>query len=794
MLHRYETILELDKTLKRLSQFAVSEDAVQTALALKPYHDREQIQEELEKTDSALTLLLRFGHPPFSGLKNPKEDLTRAAAGVTLSIPSLLNLGAVFRQARTLRSWRDRCEIETTSLDGEFSQLYENRSFEERLKQSILSEDQLSDHASEELYRIRREIQRQSRRVKESLEKLIRGNAQKYLQENIITVRDNRYVVPVKSEYRSQLPGLLHDTSASGATVFIEPTSVVEANNEIRILMGKEQEEVERILRELSALAVSCSHFLLSNYDVIIALDVCFAKASYAIETKSTKPLLSEKPFLKLRQARHPLLNPKTAVPVSVELGGDYDALLITGPNTGGKTVTLKTVGLLVLMTECGLLIPVAERSVIYPFDKVLADIGDEQSIEQSLSTFSAHISHIIEILSDLTSNSLILLDELGSGTDPMEGAALAKAILEEIRERGSLMIATTHYAELKAYALQTSGVENACCEFDVENLRPTYRLIIGLPGRSNAFAISKQLGLSEELLARAQSHLSQEGSRFEDVISTLEETRKKYEIEYREMAEANAAVKELRTRLESQEAALLTKQEQSLEEASKRAKYIVDEVRSEANRVINELEEIRKQEKTKDTKTLLEQAKAMRSGSIDRMYHTANVVIERKSDENYQLPRELRRGDTVLVYSMNQKGQVLENIGKNKKALVQVGQMKMRVSIKDLRLLEKNNQATKPSTSFSTTRTISRKKAGSTVAEIDLRGKNIEESLLELDQFIDHAVLSKLNQITIIHGKGTGALRKAVQAHLKKHPNIQSYRLGVFGEGESGVTIASLH
>lgn len=789
MIHKYQAVLELDKVLKRLSQFAVSEDAVKMALSLCPSQNPQWIEQELNKTDAAMTLSLRFGRPSFSGVKNPTEDLAKAATGVTLSIPSLLNLGAIFQQARFLKKWRLQCESDDTSLDDEFSKLQENKAFENRLNQTFLSEDRLSDHASEQLFRIRRDIARQSEKIKESLEKLLRSGAQKYLQEHLITIRDNRYVVPVKAEYRSQVPGLVHDVSSSGATVFVEPVSVVEANNDIRILMAKEREEIEGILKELSNLAVSNSNLILANYQTIILLDFCFAKAAYAIELKGTKPTLSEKPYFNLKEARHPLLDSETVVPISIELGDRYDTLLITGPNTGGKTVALKTTGLFVLMAECGLLLPTTEGSVLYPFDAVLADIGDEQSIEQSLSTFSAHMSHMIEILSVITPNSLVLLDELGSGTDPLEGAALAEAILEEIRERGALLMATTHYAELKSYALQTDGVENASCEFDIETLSPTYRLLIGVPGRSNAFAISKQLGLSEKLIDRARRYQSEEGRRFEDVISALEAARKKYEEEYLTIIESGAVVKELRAQLEANETALLEQQEEKIQEASKRAKYIVDEVQSEANRIIGELEELRRQKNKEDAAELLAKAKSLRSGEIGRMYDVADPVIERKQ-ENYQLPCELRRGDTVLIYSMNKQAQVLENLGNSKKALVQFGQMKMRVDVKDLRLLEKGI-VKKPA--FSTMRTVHQNSPKQVSAELDLRSKNVEEALLELDQFIDHAVLANLNQITIIHGKGTGVLRKAVQSHLKSHPNIRSYRLGVFGEGDSGVTIAQL-
>ncbi len=789
MLHRYETVLELDKTLQKLSKFATSQEAVERAISLRPYEDRDIIESELEKTDGATILSVRYGRPSFYSLKNPVADLTRAKAGAPLSIPSLLNLKEIFSQARSLKSWRKRCEDEVTSLDGEFSRLVENHSFEDKISKAILSEDQLSDNASDELFRIRRAIVRQSGRVKESLEKLLRSDVKKYLQENIVTIRDNRYVIPVKAEYRSQVPGLLHDASASGATVFIEPVSVVEANNEIRILTAKEQEEIDRILLELSSLAADCSKELINNYETIISLDVYFAKASYAIELKATKPNLSDIPLVDFKEARHPLLDAETVVPISVKLGEDYNGLIITGPNTGGKTVALKTIGLLVLMAKCGLLLPVAEGSTFYPFNSVLADIGDEQSIEQSLSTFSAHISRIIKILSVADSDSLVLLDELGSGTDPLEGAALAEAILEEIKNRGGLFMATTHYPELKTYALQTSGVENACFEFDVKTFCPTYRLLIGVPGSSNAFAISKRLGLPDGIIDSAKANLSGESRRFEEALDAMEEARKKYEKEYAEIAESGAAVKELRVRLEKREAKLLEEEDKKLEEASKRAKYIIDEARVQANRVIDELEELRKQKENEDLKELLGKAKSIRSKNIDQMYAAADPVIER-NDEDYSLPRELVVGDKVLIYSMNKKAEVVERAGKNKKVLVRLGSMNTRVIIDDLRLIEAK-ESKKPT--FSPTRSVKKNAQRQVSAELDIRGKNAEEAILEIDMFIDHAVLANLNQVTIIHGKGTGVLRKAVQTRLKSHPNVKTYRLGVFGEGEAGVTIACL-
>ena len=791
-LHKYHKTLELDKILIRLAEMTCCEEAAAMARGLEPETSLGRVRTELEKTDGAFILSSRYGTPSFAKLHNPEIDLKRCESGASLNNRELLNIAAIYRQCRLLLEWRERCENVSTMLDEYFDNLAENRYLENKINAAIISEEEIDDNASAELSNIRRKIRQNSTKARDSLDRIIKNNA-KYLQDSIVTMRDGRYVVPVKAEHRGEVPGLVHDTSASGATLFVEPMSVVEANNEIRVLMSKEQDEIERILAELSAECADFAESIRNNFRLILLLNLYFAKANLGASMRAVKPFVTDDGYMNLKKARHPLIDKDKVVPIDIELGRGFTSLIITGPNTGGKTVSLKTLGLLTLMTMCGLLIPVADQSRISIFDKVLVDIGDEQSIEQSLSTFSAHMTNIISILEEADDRSLVLVDELGSGTDPVEGAALAISIIEEISSRGSRLAATTHYAELKAYALETKGVENACCEFDVATLQPTYRLLIGVPGRSNAFAISRRLGLEEHILDRAEGYISNENRRFEDVVDSLEQARQDYEKERAELEEKNREYERLNAQLNAKRKGLENAGEHEIEKAREKAKYIVDKVRAESDALLNELEELRKQKEKTDVVELARRARAQMNGKIGRLYDEANPVRERMgSNEAYKLPRPLRKGDEVLVYDLDKQAVVLEEPDKSGNVMVQMGIMKTRVKLKNLRLIEqKNPYKEKPKSS--TTRTIKSNAERSAKSEIDLRGYTVEEALLDLDQFIDNCVLSNINQISIIHGKGTGVLRTAVQSHLKRHRSIKTYRLGTYGEGESGVTIAEL-
>lgn len=787
-LHKYYKILELDKILDQLAEMTCCEEAAEMARNILPFNRLDKVKAELAKTDGAYVLSSRFGTPNFIRFKNPEADLMRLESGASLNNRELLNIAAIYRQCRILGEWKDHCEQVQTALDSYFSNLAENNYLESKITDIILSEEEIADHASPELANIRRKIRQNGLKARESLEKIIRGNAQKYLQESIITMRDGRYVVPVKAENRSEIPGLVHDTSSSGATLFVEPMSVVEANNEIRVLLNKEKEEIERILAELSAECAQYTESIQNNYRLILLLNLYFCKGNLAVKMKAVLPEVTDDGYTCLKKARHPLIDPQQVVPIDLELGKKFHSLIITGPNTGGKTVTLKTLGLLTLMTMCGFMIPVADESRISIFRRVLVDIGDEQSIEQSLSTFSAHMTNIINILRLADQNSLVLVDELGSGTDPVEGAALAVSIIESIAKKGARLVATTHYAELKAYALKTPGVENACCEFDVTTLRPTYRLLIGVPGRSNAFAISRRLGLEEDVIQRAESYISTDDRRFEDVVDQLEQTRQEFEQEREKYRATNAEVNRLKAELEQKNKTIDNRAEKELERAQAQARDLVERIRGQYNLLLNEIDELKKQKEKTDLKELAEKARSQMGSRINKLYNEVNPVRERKQEE-YQLPRPLKVGDEVLIYDLNKNGTVISLVDKKGMVGVQMGLMKTRVPESNLRLLESNTTKQKQSTVRKVRNNAQRKVS----TELDLRGCNIEEGILLVDRFIDNCVLSNINQISIIHGKGTGLLRKGIQSHLKRHPSVKSFRLGTFGEGESGVTIVEL-
>lgn len=795
---RYFHTLELDKVLAKLADQANCDDSKRMALSLTPSDDFSTVQLLMKKTSDAYMLSARYTSPSLHKLKNCEMALRKAEKGSNLSLRELMDVSSVLHNIRSVKDWRKRCEGESTSLDPLFEVLTPNRELENTIDNAVLSEEELADSASAELASLRRKINQAKLRVRERLDQLIKSPTQsKYLQEALVTQRDGRFVVPVKSEYRSEIKGLVHDTSSSGATLFIEPMAVVEANNEIRVLQAKEKQEVDRIIMELSVKVGEFAESIIYSYRSLVEIDLYFAKASLAYKMKATVPNILQTGEIDLKRARHPLIDPEKVVPIDVNLGKDFNTLVITGPNTGGKTVTLKTLGLLTLMAMCGLMLPVAENSSISVYKKVLVDIGDEQSIEQSLSTFSAHMTNIVSIIEEADSDSLVLIDELGSGTDPVEGAALAISIMERFAMYGAKVGATTHYAEIKEYALQTPGVCNASCEFDVETLKPTYRLLIGIPGKSNAFAISQRLGLPEEIIEAAKRNISAEKTRFEDVLSQLDQTRQELEKEKEEVDRLRAEQLESKRNLEQFKQKTYKQMDRELQNAQEKANRIVSSVKAESEKLLQELDDIRRQKESEEFSKLVQGAKSSYRSNINRLEDTANPVIGRVKEE-YTPPRPFKKGDLVLITQLNEEGVLLSDPDNAGNVQVQAGIIKTKVPVSDLRLVDKKrrrqlNRMEKKSNGGGVTRTLTDKSQRSASSEIDLRGQTIEEGIMMVDQYIDSCLLMGIKTITIIHGKGTGALRNAIQQHLKNHKAVRSFRLGVYGEGENGVTIAEL-
>ena len=787
-------VLELGKVLEMLAAKCSCADTAEEARRIQPQTELNKVHEMLQQTSDAYMLAGRFGTPGFSGAPNISNALRRAQSGAVLSMGELLRIASVMRTIRLLRDWRSHCEGVSTSLDGLFMTLASNNRLEEKIVTSIDSPEEMNDRASAELYDIRRKIKNAESRVRQQLDNLIRSATyQKHLQESLVTMRDGRFVVPVKAEFRSQVAGLVHDTSSSGATVFIEPMAVVETNNDIKLLKGREQEEIERILTALSVECGENADMLIGSYRNMIELDLLFAKANLAYDMDCSLPVVKADGIIDLKKARHPLIHKKKVVPSDIRLGEEFDTLMITGPNTGGKTVTLKTLGLLTAMTMCGLMIPAGANSRISVFDNILADIGDEQSIEQSLSTFSAHMTNIIRILNAAGEHSLVLLDELGAGTDPIEGAALAESIIETLREKGAKTAATTHYAELKSYALTTHGVENGSCEFDVETLRPTYKLLIGMPGRSNAFAICAHLGMPEEVVERAQSFVSGDNTRVEDVVAQLDSSRQEMERRLDDAEKIRAESEALKAEMLSKEKKLEEEKRREIESARREAERIVSQARSEADDLLKEIDRLRKDYESAKISALNGDAKASLRARLRRIEDSVNPV-ETRSNEGYVLPRALKIGDTVEVFGLNERGTVVRLPDKSGNVEVQMGIIKSRVGIGELRLIEDDkvtlNGQKRQRKGGGTTHSVDRAKVQT---EVDVRGCTVEEGILEVDRVIDHAVVMKLGEVRVIHGKGTGALRAGLHQHFRKHPNVQSFRLGVYGEGETGVTILEL-
>ena len=778
--------IELPKILELLAAEAATEPAKEACRALRPSPHLSQCEKWQQETEDASKLIGLQGSPGFSGIKDVSGALERADKGGFLNPSELLSIGAMLRTARLTKSYRDEREGQETSLDGYFTLLSGNKYLEEKIETAIVSEEEISDHASSELYQIRRQIRTASAKVRDVLSKITSGNS-KALQDSIVTQRNGRFVVPVKAEYRGSFPGMVHDTSSSGATLFIEPAAVVELNNNIRILQGKEKAEIERILAQLSAEVAQYSDAIRRDYQMLCTLDAIFARGKLGYKMRAMRPRLLDRGRTEILKARHPLLDRDKAVPITFCIGGNVDTVIITGPNTGGKTVGIKTLGLLTAMAQCGLQIPAADGSQIVIFDNILADIGDEQSIEQSLSTFSSHMRTIVDILAVAGDRTLVLLDELGAGTDPVEGAALARAIIQELRSRGCTVAATTHYAELKLFGLETPGVENASCEFDVQTLRPTYRLIFGVPGRSNAFAISQRLGLDEHIIENASALIATEDKRFEDVISRLEEKRQALESrlaaaesQKRDAEQANQKARERLSTLEAEREKLIL-------DAKLKAKEIIDNARAASEMALDEAKKA-KQEAMDGKDVNLANARAILRGTLSEA--EKKNAAQRAARKAMPLPRALKAGDSVEIVSAGTRGTVLETPKPGEKVKVQAGILKIQVPASDLQLMDAPAPAKKEPVRSGGAR-LSTPERYST--ELDLRGESGDEAVLELDRFIDNAVRLHLDTITIIHGKGTGVLRQRVHARLKNHPQIKSFRLGVYGEGENGVTIATL-
>ena len=786
-MNRHLKSIELDKVLEMLAQQCQCEENAQRAAELTPSANKEFVHILLKQTEDAYSLIAQFGGPSFRGINDVNAFLSRAVAGGALNMRELLKTAQMLRGVRVLKEWRAHCEGVKTSLDKYFEGLYANHYLEERIFSCILSEDEMADNASPELHAIRRKMREASAKIRNNLDHMIRSGAYaKYLQDSVVTFRGGRFVVPVKSEYRSEVPGMVHDTSATGATLFIEPASVVNLNNDIKVLEGKERDEIERILMELSAETAAFAEMMRASFKNALELDLIFAKAQLAFQMRASMPLVNDSGVIELNKARHPLIEKEQVVPIDVKLGKEFTTLVITGPNTGGKTVSIKTIGLFCAMAMCGLMLPCADESQVSVFDKILVDIGDEQSIEQSLSTFSGHMTNIIEIMKAANDKSLILIDELGAGTDPVEGAALAEAILESLRLKGARIAATTHYAEIKQYALETAGVENASCEFDVDSLKPTYKLILGIPGRSNAFAISRRLGIDESVIQKAESLVSQDNRRFENVVEKVEKTRLEFENKTKEAAALSARAKRDSEQAKQLKDEVQNLRDKELEKARSEARRITERAKRESQALLDELNRLKKEEHSAQEKARL--AKQKINKSIDALEDLSADDFAMIDDEykDYTLPRDVKPGDAVFCKSFRQAGNVLS--AKNAQGLVEVqmGFMKTRVKQEDLVLLDKRQVPSKPKTRrVNPANSRFEQKVSSAVNNrCDLRGKTAEEAREELDLFIDRAILDGLAEATIIHGKGSGVLRSMVQQYLRGNKRIKSYRLGVYGEG----------
>ncbi len=782
-------ILELPVVLDMLAAEAVTDGGKEACRSLRPSSDRLEVKNRLAETSAAKEMMVVRGSPSLSGIKDIRPSLSRADLGGSLNTIELINIARVLQCARLVKGYTSDDKLGKSCIDHLFAALHANRFLEEKITGSIVGEDEIADSASSELANIRRKIRAASARVRDCLQKIISSPSYaKVLQEPIITMRSDRFVVPVKAECKGAIPGLVHDISASGATLFIEPMAAVKANNELRELAAKEKTEIERILAELSADCAAHAEDIASDYSYLITLDGIFARAKLSYKLNGIEPELREKGVV-LRRARHPLLPKDKAVPISLELGEDFDTLIITGPNTGGKTVTLKTIGLLNVMAQCGLHIPADDGSGVPVYRHVLADIGDEQSIEQNLSTFSAHMTNIVHILNECDADSLLLFDELGAGTDPTEGAALAIAVIEHARKMGANVAATTHYAELKVYATNENGIQNASCEFDVETLSPTYRLLVGVPGKSNAFAISERLGLSKEIIDDAKARIGVQNASFEATIEKLEQTRALLERDRAETAKKLREAEESAKKAAFLRAELSVRLEKADEKAKRDAERIIAEARQTAENTFAELDEMRRKMNDDEQTQEINHARSELRRKLNESQGKLKAKAPEQPKEEKKSARDVRAGDTVEIKSMGVKAEVID-VNPDGTLNLRAGIMNVKLKPDDVYLIEGHAAKQKKQ---SVTLAGSTAPRAAVSPEIDLRGMESIEAVNAAEQYIDSAVMGKLKTVTIIHGKGTGALRAAVQQMLKRNKAVKSYRLGRFGEGESGVTIVEL-
>ena len=782
-------ILELPVVLDMLAAEAVTDGGKEACRSLRPSSERLEVKNRLAETSAAKEMMVVRGSPSLSGIKDIRPSLSRAELGGSLNTIELLNIARVLQCARLVKGYTSDDKLGKSCIDHLFAALHANRFLEEKITGSIVGEDEIADSASSELANIRRKIRAASARVRDCLQKIISSPSYaKVLQEPIITMRSDRFVVPVKAECKGAIPGLVHDISASGATLFIEPMAAVKANNELRELAAKEKTEIERILAELSADCAAHAEDIASDYSYLITLDGIFARAKLSYKLNGIEPELREKGVV-LRRARHPLLPKDKAVPISLELGEDFDTLIITGPNTGGKTVTLKTIGLLNVMAQCGLHIPADDGSGVPVYRHVLADIGDEQSIEQNLSTFSAHMTNIVHILNECDADSLLLFDELGAGTDPTEGAALAIAVIEHARKMGANVAATTHYAELKVYATNENGIQNASCEFNVETLSPTYRLLVGVPGKSNAFAISERLGLSKEIIDDAKARIGVQNASFEATIEKLEQTRALLERDRAETAKKLREAEESAKKAAFLRAELSVRLEKADEKAKRDAERIIAEARQTAENTFAELDEMRRKMNDDEQTQEINHARSELRRKLNESQGKLKAKAPEQPKEEKKSARDVRAGDTVEIKSMGVKAEVID-VNPDGTLNLRAGIMNVKLKPDDVYLIEGHAAKQKKQ---SVTLAGSTAPRAAVSPEIDLRGMESIEAVNAAEQYIDSAVMGKLKTVTIIHGKGTGALRAAVQQMLKRNKAVKSYRLGRFGEGESGVTIVEL-
>ncbi len=783
--------LEYNKITEQLSAYASSGWAKEHCLHLKPMTELPKIEQAQAETAAALSRIYRKGSISFSGIHTIGMSLKRLEVGGVLGIEELLHIASLLDAAKRVKNYgrADRDNVPEDTLDGMFQAIEPLTPLCAEIRRCIISEDEIADDASSQLKSIRRSIQGMSGKIHNQMNQILNHSTTRtYLQDAVVTMRNGRYCLPVKAEYKNQISGMIHDQSSSGSTLFIEPASIVNLNNELKELYLKEQEEIDKIIAELSNQVAVSSEVLLSDYKLLTTLDFIFAKAELAQEHNAVAPEFNTQGRIHLRRARHPLLQKKSVVPIDIRLGDDFQLLVVTGPNTGGKTVSLKTAGLLTLMGQAGLHIPAGDRSQLAVFENVFADIGDEQSIEQSLSTFSSHMTNIVTILKKVTPNSLVLFDELCSGTDPTEGAALAISILSSLLTRGVRVMATTHYSELKVFALSTEGVQNACCEFDVETLSPTYRLLIGIPGKSNAFAISGKLGLSDDIIADAKTRITSSEQNFEDLIADLETSRTTIEKERLEIEQYKQELAKLHAQAESKQEKLDSRRDKIIQEANEQALAILKEAKDAADASIRNFQ---KYGTTNPTASDLEKERAaLRS----RMNETESRIAKNQKQPavNNKVPKKLRLGDSVRVLSMNQRGTVSTLPNAKGDLFVQMGILRTQVNIKDLVLLEEETGTASKKSAKTGAGKIRMSKASSISAEVMLIGKTVDEAIMVLDKYLDDAYLSHLSTVRVVHGKGTGALRNAVHQHLRRVKYVDSFHLGEFGEGDSGVTIVT--